>query len=110
VIREKGFDYLFGVHSVMEKLKGASFEVVEVLIAKGRRQGPLRSIEEEAKRRGVSIFSLDGLELNRLVEGGETSGGSGKGVLIRLFRLRGPSWRPTPGGQVSLDSGLGRSN
>jgi len=95
----------------MEKLKGAPFEVVEVLIAKGRRQGPLGSIEEEAKRRGVPVFSVDGLELNRLVGGGETSGGSGKGVLIRLFRLRQPSWRPAPGGgQVSLDYGLGRSN
>ncbi len=80
MIREKGFDYLFGVHSVMEKLKGASFEVVEVLIAKGRRQGPLRSIEEEAKRWGVPIFSLDGLELNRLV-GGEKH----QGVVAKVF-------------------------
>ncbi len=60
MIREKGFDYQFGVHSVMEKLKGASFEVVEVLIAKGRRQGPLGPIEEEAKRRGVPVVSVDG--------------------------------------------------
>ena len=80
MLREKGFDYLFGVHSVMEKLKGASFEVVEVLIAKGRRQGPLRSIEEEAKRQGVAIFSLDGLELNRLV-GGEKH----QGVVAKVF-------------------------
>lgn len=80
MIREKGFDYLFGVHSVMEKLKGASFEVVEILIAKGRRQGPLRSIEEEAKRRGVAIFSLDGLELNRLVDGGKH-----QGVVAKVF-------------------------
>ncbi len=80
MIREKGFDYLFGVHSVMEKLKGACFEVVEVLIAKGRRQGPLRSIEEEAKRQGVAIFPLDGLELNRLVEGGKH-----QGVVAKVF-------------------------
>lgn len=80
MIREKGFDYLFGVHSVMEKLKGAPFEVVEVLIAKGRRQGPLGSIEEEAKRRGVPVFSVDGLELNRLV-GGEKH----QGVVAKVF-------------------------
>jgi len=80
VIREKGFDYQFGVHSVMEKLKGASFEVVEVLIAKGRRQGPLGSIEEEAKRRGVPVFSVDGVELNRLVGGGKH-----QGVVAKVF-------------------------
>ena len=80
MIREKGFDYLFGVHSVLEKLKGASSEVVEVLISKGRRQGSLRSIEEEAKRRGVPIISLDGVELSRLI-GGEKH----QGVVAKVF-------------------------
>jgi len=80
VIREKGYDYLFGVHSVLEKLKGASSEVVEVLIAKGRRQGTLGAIEGEAKRRGVPIFSLDGLELSRMV-GGEKH----QGVVAKVF-------------------------
>ncbi len=80
MIREQGFDYLFGVHSVMEKLKGASSEMVEVLIARGRRQGTLRSIEEEAKRRGVPIISLDGVELSRLI-GREKH----QGVVAKVF-------------------------
>jgi len=80
VIRDEKFIYLFGVHSVMEKLKGAPHEVVEILIAKGRRQGRLRTIEEEARRCGVSLGSLEGVELTRIV-GGEKH----QGVVAKVF-------------------------
>ena len=81
MVREKDFVYLFGVHSVMEKLKGASAEILEVFIAKGHRQGPLKSIEQEAKRRGVHVDSLDRSELSRLVQGEEKH----QGVVAKVF-------------------------
>ncbi len=81
MVRENDSVYLFGVHSVMEKLKGASSEVIEVFIAKGHRRGPLKSIEQEAKRRGVPVNSLDRAELSRLVQGEEKH----QGVVAKVF-------------------------
>ncbi|NIO10587.1 MAG: 23S rRNA (guanosine(2251)-2'-O)-methyltransferase RlmB [Deltaproteobacteria bacterium] len=98
--REKGFDYLYGVHSVLEKLKGTSPDVVEIFIAKGHRRGPLRSIEEEAKRCGIPVALLDNAELNRLAPGEKHQGVVAKVMSYAYSDFTGLVGATIPEGQV----------
>lgn len=59
--------YLFGIHPVLERLREPSQQVVEILLAKGPRGKALRSVEEEAKRRGVVVGYVEANALTLLV-------------------------------------------
>jgi 23S rRNA (guanosine2251-2'-O)-methyltransferase len=64
-----------GVNAVVEKLKSAPGDVVEVLIAEGRDRARLHSIVEDAKRLGVPIRFVHAQEL-----GARTAGAQHQGV------------------------------
>jgi 23S rRNA (guanosine2251-2'-O)-methyltransferase len=71
---EKDFNYLFGIHPVLEKLKASPREIEEILIAKGHQRPALRSIDAEARNSGLPIRYLDSGLLDRLVGGGRHQG------------------------------------
>lgn len=58
----------------MEKLKESSQEVVEILLAKGPKGRALRSVEEEARRRGVTVVYVAHAALTRMVGGTKHQG------------------------------------
>jgi len=101
-LSERNLSFLFGVHPVLEKLKGSSQEVVEILLAKGSKGRALRSIEEEARRRGVAVGYVDQAALTRLIGGKNHQGVVAKvpitdysefaELLARVSRSEGHSW------------------
>lgn len=60
---------LFGINAVTEKLKGSPQEICEVIIASGRQRGALRSVDQEAKRRGLPVHYAESEILSRLANG-----------------------------------------
>jgi 23S rRNA (guanosine2251-2'-O)-methyltransferase len=69
VDREKKHFFLFGVHPVMEKLKGSPNDIIEILIARGHERGALRLLEGAAKIGGLPIRYVESQELDRLAAG-----------------------------------------
>ena len=65
--REQNSLFLFGVNPVLEKIKGSPREVVEVMIVRGHKRPGLRSIDREAKSRGLPVRYLESEVLGRLV-------------------------------------------
>lgn len=66
---EKKPQLLFGINPVLEKLKASPTEVLEVMIAAGKRGPSLRSLDAEARRRGLKVHYLDVERLDRLADG-----------------------------------------
>ena len=67
--KEKKPLIIFGVNSVMEKLKGSPREIFEVILAKGQQRHALRFIDGEARRQALPVRYLDAGELDRLAQG-----------------------------------------
>ena len=61
--------FIFGANPVMEKLRSSPGEVHELMIVKGRERSALRSIVDEARRRGLPVRYVDSHALNLLVAG-----------------------------------------
>ncbi|MFQ5903125.1 MAG: 23S rRNA (guanosine(2251)-2'-O)-methyltransferase RlmB [Candidatus Binatia bacterium] len=72
--REKKPLFLFGINPVLEKLKGSPQEVFEVLILSGHKRAVLRSIDAEARRRGLPVRYLESEALGRLTDGRKHQG------------------------------------
>lgn len=66
--------FLFGINPVLEKLRASPAEVLEILIAAGRRGPSLRALDAEARRRGVSVRYLEAGRLNSMAEGAKHQG------------------------------------
>lgn len=60
---------VFGINSVLEKLRASSNEILEILIADGSGRAALRQIAAEAKRYGLRVVWADAQLLDRLVSG-----------------------------------------
>lgn len=76
--REKKPFFLFGINPVLEKLRGSPQEVLEVMIVAGHKRDALRSIVEEAKRRGLPVRYLDSEALDLLSDGQKHQGAVAK--------------------------------
>lgn len=66
--------FLFGINSVREKLRASPAEVLEVLMATGRRGPSLRALDVEARRRGIAVRYLEAGRLDALTEGAKHQG------------------------------------
>lgn len=71
---EQKSTYLFGVNSVLEKLRASPTEVLEVLLAAGNRGGSLLALAEEARRHGIAVRLVGSKVLDRLAGGGKHQG------------------------------------
>ncbi|OGQ52347.1 MAG: 23S rRNA (guanosine(2251)-2'-O)-methyltransferase RlmB [Deltaproteobacteria bacterium RIFCSPLOWO2_02_FULL_57_26] len=60
---------LFGINPVLEKLRASPAEVWEVMLVTERRSASLRSIDQEARRRGLSVRYVEAGRLDTLAEG-----------------------------------------
>lgn len=60
--------FLFGINPVLEKFRASPQEVFEVMIVSGHQRTALRSIDKEARRRGLPVRYLEAKELDRLVD------------------------------------------
>jgi 23S rRNA (guanosine2251-2'-O)-methyltransferase len=58
-----------GINAVAEKLKSASGDILELLVAASRRAPRLDAIVEDARRRGVAIRSVEWQRLSALTDG-----------------------------------------
>ncbi|HEY1268472.1 MAG TPA: 23S rRNA (guanosine(2251)-2'-O)-methyltransferase RlmB [Candidatus Binatia bacterium] len=58
-----------GVNAVAEKLKSAPEEILELMIAAGRRSPRLEAIAADARRRGVPVHNVDWQKLTALADG-----------------------------------------
>jgi 23S rRNA (guanosine2251-2'-O)-methyltransferase len=63
-----------GINAVAEKLKSASGDILELLVAAGRRAPRLDAIVQDARRRGVAIRSVEWQRLSTLTEGASHQG------------------------------------
>ena len=66
--------YLFGIHPVLEHLRDPSTETLEILIARESNNKSRRSVENEARRRGIKVAFVDAGVLTRLVSGARHQG------------------------------------
>ena len=64
---------IFGVNAVMEKLKSAPDQVVEIIVDETER-ADLRAVVDEARQRGLPVRRVDAKNLNALTEGGRHQG------------------------------------
>ena len=62
-------DLIFGVNPVVEKLRAAAQDVLEILVSDVSDRAALRSIRWEAQRLGVRIVSVDRNTLDKLAGG-----------------------------------------
>lgn len=83
--REKKTIFLFGINPVAEKLRSSPQEVFEVLIAPGHQRAALRSIDKEARRRGLPVRYLESKVLDRLVGGRRHQGVVAKAALYSYY-------------------------
>ncbi|MFQ5684220.1 MAG: 23S rRNA (guanosine(2251)-2'-O)-methyltransferase RlmB [Candidatus Binatia bacterium] len=81
--REKDFVFLFGFHPVLEKIRASSGPLLEIMIVRGHKRAALRSIDEEAKRRGLPVRYLESRVLDRLAGGKRHQGVVAKVPLCR---------------------------
>lgn len=65
---------LHGVHPVLEKLRAAPGEVVEVLLAAGSRGPALRRVEQAARQEGCRVSETDARALDALTRGAKHQG------------------------------------
>jgi 23S rRNA (guanosine2251-2'-O)-methyltransferase len=77
---EKNQNLIFGINSVIEKLKAASQEVVEIFVSD---RAPLRAVREEAQRLGVRVVPADPHLLEKLAKGQRH-----QGVVARIEEYR----------------------
>lgn len=66
--------FLFGINPVVEKLKASPQEVFEVMLSSGHQRAALRSIDEEARRRGLPVHYVEPGVLDRLADGRKHQG------------------------------------
>lgn len=66
---ENNRTYVYGVNSVLEKLKAAPTDVLEVLIAKNAERPALRTITEAARRLDLRVTRVETALLDQLVKG-----------------------------------------
>lgn len=65
---------LHGVHPVLEKLRAAPDDVVEVLLAAGSRGPALRRVEQAARQEGCRVSETDARTLRALTRGAKHQG------------------------------------
>ena len=65
---------LHGVHPVLEKLRAAPHDVVEVLLAAGSRGPALRRVEQAARQEGCRVSEADARTLRALTRGAKHQG------------------------------------
>ena len=66
---DKAPNIIFGINSVLEKLKASPHEISEILIAKGSSAPALRGVDTQATRLGIPVKYLPPDHLARLAEG-----------------------------------------
>jgi 23S rRNA (guanosine2251-2'-O)-methyltransferase len=72
-------DFLFGVNPVLEKLKSGGADLAEIVLVNKPHRPVLRTIEAQARRRGVAVKYLPAHLLDRLAQGQNH-----QGVLARV--------------------------
>src|SRR4051794_794721 len=60
---------LYGIHSVLEKLRAAPSDIEEIVIAQESLDGSARALHREAKRLGVRVSYAARAVLDRLAQG-----------------------------------------
>jgi len=68
MVKETKRLFLSGINPVMEKLKGSPQEVRQIMMVRGPHRSALRSINEEARRRGLPVRYVESKVLDRLAE------------------------------------------
>jgi 23S rRNA (guanosine2251-2'-O)-methyltransferase len=76
-------DLIFGVNPVLETLKAASSDVVEILLSETSDRAALRLVRDEAQRRGVRVVGVNSKTLDQLA-GGQRH----QGVVARIMPYR----------------------
>ncbi len=69
---------IYGIHPVLEKLRAAPGDILEVLMVAGRRGPALRRVEQAVRREGCRVNEMEGRALDAL-----TGGGRHQGVAVR---------------------------
>lgn len=107
MVKETKRLFLFGINPVMEKLKGSPQEVHQIMLIRGAHRSALRSIDEEARRRGLPVRYVESRLLDHLAEGRKHQGVIAEvgaysyGVFAEL--LRDLSSSPGKGWILALD-------
>ena len=65
---------IYGIHPVLEKLRTAPGDVVEVLLVSGRRGAALRRVEQAARQERCRVSEIDARALSALTDGGRHQG------------------------------------
>lgn len=65
---------IYGIHPVLEKLRAAPGDIMEVLLVRGDRGPALRRVEQAAHREGCRVDEMDGRALDALTHGGRHQG------------------------------------
>lgn len=80
-------DLIFGVNAVLEMLKGASSEIVEILLSDDSDRGALRTIRSEAQHRNVPTICVGSKTLDRLAIGQRHQGVIARAKAYRYLSL-----------------------
>ncbi|MCY4489437.1 MAG: 23S rRNA (guanosine(2251)-2'-O)-methyltransferase RlmB [Deltaproteobacteria bacterium] len=65
---------IYGIHPVLEKLRAAPGDIMEILMVRGDRGPALRRVEQAALREGCRVKETDGRALDALARGGRHQG------------------------------------
>ncbi len=65
---------VYGIHPVLEKLRAAPGDVLELLMVRGNRGPALRRVEQAARSEGCRVKEMDGRALDALTQGGRHQG------------------------------------
>lgn len=77
--RQRKQEIVYGIHPVLEKLRAAPGDVIEVLLLPGSRGPALRRVEQTARQEGCRVSDLDARTLDAL-----TGGAKHQGVAARV--------------------------
>ena len=86
---------VYGIHPVLEKLRAAPGDIIEVLVARGGRGPALRRVEQAARHEGCRVTTADARALDVLTDGAPHQGVAARAVPF-VYRslealLSGPS-------------------
>ena len=107
-VSESDSIFLFGVNPVKERLKTSPRDILEIVVAKDRQSGAVRSVEQEARGLGLPVRQLESQALDRLA-GGERHQGIAAKVAAYSYcdfdgLLQALSASPGPNSILVLDS------
>lgn len=71
---------IYGIHPVLEKLRAAPGDIMELLVVRGGRGPALRRVEQAARREGCRVKEVDGRALDALTHGGRHQGVAARAV------------------------------